>query len=223
MPGHRGRSMTTPRWCPSADSAGGHSPLSRRPVPGPYREGTCRTVPVPCAPCRGVVSLPRVAAVLTMLGRLPAVGHLTHGNRATGQPVTVPSVPLCCPVIPCAVARMLPAQPIGADRVQCCPQWPITGRCLVGSWSPVGWTRTTRKLAVGCVRGATTGPPQPIRLPVVVGSSRPASPQGVTPPPTGSARSSARPGCVPTGFAGPVSAPAERAALRDRGDARGRG
>jgi hypothetical protein len=183
----------------------------------------CRTVPPHRAPCPVVVSLPPVgAAVLSMHSRqLPAVGSTLH-SRGTAQQDTGPSVPQCLPVIPCAGVPM-GARSMRPDRVVNRPQWPITGRSPAVRWSGKGLIPTSPSMAGACVSHATTGTP-PVTPPPVEEPGRPdhagrgrgtwsmpalpgrarRRPQGVTPPPRGKSRSSARPACVPTHFRHPL-------------------
>ncbi len=182
----------------------------------------CRTVPPHRAPCPVVVSLPPVgAAVPIMHSRpLPAVGSTLH-SRGTAQQDTGHSVPQCSPVTPCAGVPM-GARSMRADRVDSRPQWPITGQSPADRWSGKGSTPTGPSMAGACARHATTGTPPgtppPVEelgrqehagrgrgtwsMPALPGRAR-RRPQGVTPPPRGKSRSSARPVRVPTHFRHP--------------------
>ncbi|SFO82858.1 hypothetical protein SAMN05421810_10194 [Amycolatopsis arida] len=172
---------------------------------GPVGGWPCRTVPRHRAPCPGVGNHPAgVVAVPSMHRRqLPAVGSTQH-SRHTGQPDTVPSVPLCSPVTRCAGARTPAVRPIPVDPVGKLPLWPITGRSLAGSWLDRDSTRTDPSMAEGCASGATTGTPLGTQPPeVVAGEPDTAAPAEPEPDRPAGRRSVTEPRPVPA--AGHVS------------------
>ncbi len=158
----------------------------------------CRTVPLPRALCPVVVSLPLVgAAVPSMQGRQPIAAGPTLHSRATEQQGTAASVPPCWPVTHGADAPIPNARSIPAAVVANRPQWPTTGQPRGEHSSEMDKTRMTPHTGEACARPATTGPPQ--STPLQEGANRARrGPQGVTPPPTRQAGSSARPESVPT-------------------------